>query len=94
MQFKVRVIGKSYTVTFLEELPDDNSGYHDGDDLEITIKEGLPKDNLADTILHELIHAVDLQMRIGLKEEQVCQLAAGLIALFRDNPELYKTYIE
>lgn len=40
----------------------------------------------ADTLLHELLHAIDDAMQLGLKERQVHCVATGIIALFKDNP--------
>lgn len=41
---------------------------------------------LRDTLLHEVIHAVDYSMCLGLEERQVHALAAGLLGVLRDNP--------
>lgn len=54
----------------------------------IYLHDGQGKETMADTLLHELLHALDFNMAIKLKERQVHALAAGLLALFRDNPEL------
>jgi hypothetical protein len=40
-----------------------------------------------DTVLHELIHAADETLHLGMKEQQVHQLAAALLAIIKHNPD-------
>jgi len=40
---------------------------------------------LAETLLHEALHALDKHMRLGLSEQQVTALDVGLTALLVDN---------
>ncbi|MGH8654956.1 MAG: hypothetical protein ACREYE_23570 [Gammaproteobacteria bacterium] len=42
------------------------------------------------TLLHEALHAVEGPLGVFLEERQVWGLAAGLLALMRDNPDLVK----
>lgn len=41
-----------------------------------------------DTLLHETLHAIDYAMHLELDERQVHALAAGVLCVMRDNPEL------
>lgn len=43
-------------------------------------------ETIRETLLHELLHAVDKSVRSGLTEDQVWQIARGLFAVFRGNP--------
>ncbi len=43
---------------------------------------------MANSLLHEIIHAVDEHLKIGLKEKHVRKLADGLFEVLSDNPEL------
>jgi hypothetical protein len=51
---------------------------------------GSPDSIVAETLLHEILHGISFNRDIGLSESQVDQVAAGLMALFVDNPELVK----
>lgn len=48
-------------------------------------KKNTPPDQERITFLHEVIHVLDDTLMIGLEEEQVQQLAAGLITVITDN---------
>jgi len=39
----------------------------------------------ADTLLHEVIHILNYQMKLDLSEETVCRLSRGLTAFLADN---------
>lgn len=41
-----------------------------------------------DTLLYELIHCIDYAISVELTEQQTHRLAAALLALMRDNPDL------
>lgn len=41
-----------------------------------------------DTVLHEIIHAADETLNLGMEEQQVHQLATSLMAIIKHNPEL------
>lgn len=41
-----------------------------------------------DTVMHEIVHAIDFAMHLEMDERQVHALGAGLAALFADNPTL------
>lgn len=45
-------------------------------------------------LIHEIIHAIDEQYVIGLKEEQTEALANGIMAAIVDNKEQTKDFIE
>lgn len=44
---------------------------------------------IAETLLHEIVHGIDLDRRLELDERQVNQVAAGLLAVMVDNPEIF-----
>lgn len=80
----VRILGKTYKI---EVIPDfENCGEcHDNKQV-IKLQSDMPLALEQDTILHEVIHALDYSMKLNMKERQVSALASGLIAVFRDNP--------
>lgn len=54
-------------------------------DLKILINKSLDSGNHFQTFLHELTHAIDFTLRIGLKENQADRLATGLAMVLQDN---------
>ena len=83
----LRILGKSWEVA---EAPSDftDSGSCNRDYQKIVVSTTQPLDNVKDTLLHEVLHAVDYCMATKLTEDQVAALATGLLAVFLDNPEL------
>lgn len=87
----VRLMGRTFLFNYVKGsvLSDDHDfGHIDYYGQVINISDNLTPVEEADTVLHELIHAVDLSMGLELSEHQVHHLATGLIALFQDNPEV------
>ena len=83
----VRVLGRDVPVVVVDDMPM-SFGEYDYETQIVRIQAGQQPAFEADTLLHELIHAVDDVMQLGMKERQVHCVAAGLIALIRDNPTL------
>lgn len=84
----VRVIGKTYTVRVVNKSPlDKDSGECDEKSQTITVNEDQTEEAMQDTILHEVVHAIDHTLRLDMSENQVAMMATGLIAVIRDNPE-------
>ena len=83
----VRVLGRDIPVVVMEELPK-AFGEYDYETQIVRIQAGQQPAFEADTLLHELIHAIDDVMQLGMRERQVHCVASGLIALFKDNPEV------
>lgn len=85
---KIDILGKKFTVKILGPSDEDyNDGHMNLANQEIGIRLQPANDYNQDTGLHEVIHAVDEILCIGLKEKQVHQLAAGLIAVLKHNPD-------
>lgn len=85
---RIRILGKPFAVKWTDGLDADLVGECDTDKQVITILDGQPLESSQDTLLHELIHAVDEAVDSGLKETQVKRLATGLLAVLKDNPRL------
>jgi hypothetical protein len=66
------------------------SGMLDADGNRIFLCETLKPDDMKEVLLHELIHAIDKVMSIGLREKEVHQVSVGIAAVMRDNPKLVK----
>ena len=85
----VRVIGKTFAIEYVEAVDDEgNSGEHRRDDQLIKIKLKQHPETLRETLLHEVIHAVEEQLDLGMKERQVHSLAIGLFQVLRENRDL------
>ena len=83
----VRVIGKTFAIEYVEAVDDEgNSGEHRRDDQLIKIKLKQHPETLRETLLHEVIHAIDEQLDLGMKEKQVHRIAIGLFQVLRENP--------
>lgn len=91
---RVRVMGKRINIQYCagEPLDDGLNGECDVDKQQILVREGQPLESEQDTVLHELLHAIDESMGLKLKESQVKGAATGLLAVLKDNPSLV-TYL-
>lgn len=67
-------------------------GECDNDKQLILIRDGQPLESEQDTLLHEVLHAVDEAMGLKMKEAQVKGCATGLLAVLKDNPR-FATYL-
>lgn len=88
----IRVIGKPYSVELVPKtkLETADLGECKYPEQQITIQSGQAKEQEQDTLLHEVIHAVDEAMDTDLSETQVRRMATGLLAVFHDNPDFVK----
>ena len=84
----VRVLGKVYSVLWGHKFDEMILGDHCQKSLQVRIGSGMAPDEERETLMHELTHAVENQLGLDLKEEQVRQLSVGMFAVFRDNPKL------
>ena len=80
----IRILGKPYSVSFMHI----QGAIGECDDFAQTIKidPKVPHELQKDTLLHEVIHAIDYAVKTKLSEDQVSALASGLYAVFNDNP--------
>lgn len=86
----VRIIGKTYSIVWTDGKPldEDDVGEFDPANQRIAIKNGQPKEQEQDTLLHEILHGIDQEMNLKMKEAQVHGMATGLLAVIKDNPRL------
>ena len=91
LPLEIKIIGKTYKIEPVPEMDDDCGACYDAKQL-IKISEDLPQELSQDTLLHEVMHAVDYQMHTNMKERQISAMAAGLTAVFKENP-LFVKYI-
>lgn len=90
---KVKVGPFTYRVVWYDQLRSDeveklfgqcitNGQPHDH---EIRIERGHTDERTTEVFLHEVIHAIDYYMRIGLDEDQTLRLGNGLAAVLMDH---------
>lgn len=92
----IRVFGKNFDVVTNPKgiTPSDASGFLLYNNQLVVLSEGLTPSEEADTLLHEITHAIDFTMGLELSERQVTQLATGLYGVLQDNPEFAQWLIE
>jgi hypothetical protein len=91
---RIKVLGKRFALQFPDGAPLDDglNGECDSDNQLILVRDGQPLESEQDTVLHEILHAVDEAMGLKMKESQVKGAATGLLAVLKDNPALV-TYL-
>lgn len=92
----LRIMGRNYAVVFDSESPlgSDNLGTCDNHKCIIAVREAQHPVEEADTLIHEVMHAVWYCMSIsegGAGEEAVVRrMASGFTSVLMDNPDLLK----
>ena len=64
------------------------------EDQVIMIRDNLEQVTMADTVIHELIHATTTTLGVELTEQQVHQTATALTEVMANNPELFALIIK
>lgn len=84
----IRIMGKRYRLLVVDKVDEDNNyGEHQIERQEIKLRRGDHGfEQARDTALHEVIHGVEEQLSLNLKEKQVHRLAVGLLQVLRENP--------
>ena len=83
----MKLFGKTYKIDFdTEKIMDrcDIGTVNKNEGL-ILVEQKMSKDEISETILHEFIHCIDSDLKIGLSEEQVCRISVGLFSFFSEN---------
>lgn len=76
---KITILGKSYSVDFKGR--DDGMvslGTMDRSRQRIRVFDDMAYDQRCETLLHEVLHAIDEELKLGLSEVTICRLAVGL----------------
>lgn len=85
---RVRILGLEYTVRFVgkdhPELNDDSGKSYYGtishETNEIFVRTGTTMDRKKEVVLHEVLHAISVELDLGLKEKQISRLTHGLFS--------------
>lgn len=91
----VRILGKTFQLieeasTAATLAQDDLVGRVNSIKQTIVFAGGQGDEQRADTIVHEIIHALSYAMKLDISEQQTHAMAAGLVAVINDNPALMK----
>ncbi len=86
----VKIGGIVYTVEFVEEIEDDIHGSEFIGKVifrknKIKILNSYSIERKFRTLLHEVIHIIDEDLKIGFEENGICRLEAGLFQVLKDN---------
>jgi hypothetical protein len=89
------LLNQTWTVrtSFTGELTDD-LGQCRPDQLEVVLNPNQAIESLKHTLLHELIHCIEMKLHLEMTERQVDVLALGLIDLFRSTPQLWQLFLK
>ena len=90
---KFKLFNQIWTIRTAQqgELPDD-LGQCRPDQLEVVLNHNQSEESIRHTLLHELIHCIEMKLHLEMTERQVDVIALGLIDLFRSNPELSQLF--
>lgn len=82
----LRILGKRFRIRLLkDEEIEDCDGLMELHKQVISVRPQEALGQVQDTTLHEIIHAIDESLALGMAESQVHQLATGLLAVLKDN---------
>jgi len=85
---KIKMFNREYEVEFVDEV-DQNHRVQDAmvifDKQKILIKRDLAKEYTIEIFLHEVVHIIEDQFEMKFKEEEVNQIARGLIEFLENN---------
>ena len=91
----IKIGAVCYSLEYIENLQDDGrplDGQIDHGLAKISIKSNMDDQIRVQTLLHEIIHAIETQTgrRRELKEPMIDALAFGIYQVMRDNPHLVR----
>lgn len=95
-QGAIRILGREYQTTAVAPSAMTNleMGLCDNKSQNIFYSTDQSELELADTILHETLHAIDYIAGLDMSEHQVRHLAACLVGVLQDNPEFAQWLIK
>ena len=89
---KIRVLGRDIVFTYPKQadLDLEEYGKFTLSKLSISVQDGLPLALEREVIFHELLHAIDHSIDLGLSERHVNTLGVLIMQVLSDNPEFLK----
>jgi hypothetical protein len=88
----VKVLGRIYKVVVHEENKsgNDNLGSHWGMYSKIFLNKRQDQQAAEDCLLHEIMEAINYQLQLGLKHDQIIRITTGIYQIIKDNPKIFK----
>ena len=83
----LRILGLQVKLEVLDSTTDD-FGQWDWGKCTLSLAEGLESSWKAETLWHEILHAISDRLALDLSEKQVQRIAAAQFAVLKENPEL------
>jgi acetaldehyde dehydrogenase (acetylating) len=80
------LLGKAWVIT--QKKDNKNYGTCQHGKCIINVNPSQPPQQMRDTVLHEVIHALEHEVQLKMSERQVTLLATVLLAAMRQNPKL------
>ena len=85
----IKIIGKTYQIDYRPIRSDKASkitwGTTEYPSQKITLNTKGHREQISETLLHEILHIVNTALMIGLRETQICQLSSGMFQVLKDN---------
>lgn len=83
---RVQILGQEFKIEFIKDSKKtDFVGRCFPNANKIQLVEDLPDDKLFQTYLHEVLHAIDINLNMGLKHKQIDTLSVALYQFIKDN---------
>jgi hypothetical protein len=89
---KISILSKVYRVDRQDKA--ENQGLCLNQQLVIAIQTGNALGQEQDTVLHEVLHAVDYAMQTKMNERQIAAIATGLLSVLKENPSLVEYLLD
>lgn len=92
----MRILGKEYDVINAEQtIMNDKIGLIDLRANKIYLADIENEDTIKETLLHEIIHAIEHSLGLDLSEQQVVALSSGLYSVAKENNfDMFKFHYE
>jgi len=86
----IKVIGHNYKLIFDSNLVkvDNKLGHCHPNFLEIKIDDSYAQPVQAETLIHEILEALNYALTLNLEHDKICQLSTGLYQVLHDNKEV------
>lgn len=81
----MKILGYNYTLAWANHAEIGSAGRLCGNTQKLEISEGLHPDQIASTVLHEIIEALNYHLELGVEHSTIMSLEAGLYQVLVDN---------
>jgi hypothetical protein len=88
---KLRLLGHDISVIYGDPgIGRDVYGSWDRSSMTIQISNAIHQQDQVSTLIHEIGHALNDLLDLGITESQIAALTQGLYQVLRDNPDMFK----